>query len=213
MLIQPDLATVEGLRDRAILETFYATAMRRMEVANLKLYDIDQERGAVMIRQGKGKKDRYIPIGERALAWIGKYVGEARPSLLCGAEDGTVFLTNAGSAFARLQLTSLVRRYVGQAGDRQDGRLPPVPPHGGDADAGERGRHPGDSGNAGARQDLDDGAVYAGFDQPAAAGVPGNASGREHERSQTPTTIVRDAEAEAELLATFDRRSGGGRRR
>ena len=63
---QPDVATPEGLRDRAILETFYSTGMRRMEVANLKLYDIDTDRGTVMIRQGKGKKDRVIPIGERA---------------------------------------------------------------------------------------------------------------------------------------------------
>ena len=50
-----------------------------MEVVNLKLYDIDRERGTVMIRQGKGKKDRHIPIGERALAWIAKYIAEARP--------------------------------------------------------------------------------------------------------------------------------------
>ncbi len=47
---------------RAMLETLYATAMRRMELANLKLYDIDADRGTVMIRQGKGKKDRHIPI-------------------------------------------------------------------------------------------------------------------------------------------------------
>jgi integrase/recombinase XerD len=52
ILRQPDVATVVGLRDRAILETFYATGMRRMEVTGLKLYDIDQERGTVMIRLG-----------------------------------------------------------------------------------------------------------------------------------------------------------------
>ena len=54
--------------------------MRRLELASLKLYDLDLERGTVMIRQGKGKKDRMIPIGERALAWIDKYIDEARPS-------------------------------------------------------------------------------------------------------------------------------------
>ena len=59
-LLSAGCCDVEGLRDRAILETFYSTGMRRMEVANLKLYDIDRERGAVMIRMGKGKKDRYI---------------------------------------------------------------------------------------------------------------------------------------------------------
>jgi integrase/recombinase XerD len=109
---QPDTANVHGLRDRAILETFYSTGMRRMEVANLKLYDLDAERGTVMVRQGKGKKDRHIPIGERALAWIGKYIREARPELLTTAEDGTVFLTNEGRPFHRVHLTSLVRSYL-----------------------------------------------------------------------------------------------------
>lgn len=112
VLQQPDIAVPEGLRDRAILETFYATGMRRMEVASLKIYDIDQERGALMIRQGKGKKDRYIPIGDRALAWLGKYTREARAGLLTGADDGTVFLTDLGEPYTRVQLTTLVRVYV-----------------------------------------------------------------------------------------------------
>ena len=109
---QPDITTAAGLRDRAILETFYSTAMRRMEVANLKLYDLDAERGTVMVRLGKGKKDRHIPIGERALAWITKYVHEARPELLGATDDGTVFLTEFGQPFERKQLTSLVRTYL-----------------------------------------------------------------------------------------------------
>jgi integrase/recombinase XerD len=115
VLQQPDIATPEGLRDRAILETFYATAMRRMEVVNLKLYDIDTDRGAVMIRQGKGKKDRYIPISERAVTWIDKYIREARPELLGSVEDGTVFLTNLSGPFQRVQLTSLVRHHVAKS--------------------------------------------------------------------------------------------------
>jgi integrase/recombinase XerD len=109
---QPDITTTEGLRDRAILETLYATSMRRMEVAHLKLYDIDADRGAVMIRQGKGKKDRFIPIGERALAWLQKYIRENRPELLGSTDDGTVFLTGRGEPFVRVQLSALVRRYL-----------------------------------------------------------------------------------------------------
>jgi len=112
---QPDITTPAGLRDRAILETFYSTAMRRMEVVNLKLYDIDADRGAVMIRQGKGKKDRYIPISERAVAWIEKYIREARPDLLGSVEDGTVFLTNLGEPFQRAHLTTLVRVYLAKS--------------------------------------------------------------------------------------------------
>jgi integrase/recombinase XerD len=112
VLQQPDAGTTEGLRDRAMLETFYATAMRRMELVNLKVWDIDRERGTVMIRQGKGKKDRHIPIGERALAWIAKYVADARPHLLTHSDDGTLFLTSMGETFDRKQLTKLVRRYL-----------------------------------------------------------------------------------------------------
>ena len=115
VLAGPDVATVEGLRDRAILETFYSTGMRRMEVANLKLYDIDRERGTVMIRQGKGKKDRHIPMGERALAWIGKYIATARVELLGGSDDGTVFLDAMGVGFDRVRLTTLVRGYIRKA--------------------------------------------------------------------------------------------------
>jgi len=114
VLRQPDVSRVEGLRDRAILETFYATGMRRMEVANLKVYDIDRERGSVMIRQDKGKKDRHTPMSERALGWIGKYVPEARPWLLTASDDGTVFPED-GAAFERLRLTTLVRGYIRKA--------------------------------------------------------------------------------------------------
>jgi integrase/recombinase XerD len=112
VLQQPDAGDPEGLRDRAMLETFYATGMRRMELANLKLYDIDADRGTVRICQGKGKKDRYVPIGERALKWIGKYVNEARPALAPFVDDSTVFLNHLGAAFERKELTRLVHRYL-----------------------------------------------------------------------------------------------------
>ena len=99
---------------------FTRRACGGMEVANLKLYDIDRERGTVMIRQGKGKKDRHIPIGERALAWIAKYIAEARPELLGGSDDGTVFLDQMGAAFDGVQLTTLVRGYIRKAKIGQD---------------------------------------------------------------------------------------------
>ena len=63
-----DVTKPRGLRDRAVLEVLYATGMRRAEVCALTLYDLDAERGVVTVRQGKGKKDRTVPIGERALA-------------------------------------------------------------------------------------------------------------------------------------------------
>ncbi len=111
----PDVAEPLGLRDRAMLEALYSTGMRRMELLGLKLYDLDQERGTVFVRQGKGKKDRMIPMGERAFSWIRKYLDDARPSLALSPDDGTVFLTNAGQPFEANRLTQLVRDYVDAA--------------------------------------------------------------------------------------------------
>ena len=115
ILNQPDLNTVFGLRDRAILETLYSTGIRRMEVIHINLYDIDADRGTLMVRQGKGRKDRMVPIGERALNWIVKYRDEVRPELMMPTDDGTLFLTNLGEAFTRNRMTQLVRDYVNAA--------------------------------------------------------------------------------------------------
>jgi integrase/recombinase XerD len=71
---------------------------------------MDTERGTVLVRQGKGQKDRMIPIGSRAAAWIGKYAREARPLLAAEPDEGTVFLSNAGEPFVLGYLTELVGR-------------------------------------------------------------------------------------------------------
>ncbi len=77
ILAQPDLMTTIGLRDRAILETLYSTGIRRCEIVRLTLWDIDRERGVIAVRMGKGRRDRMVPIGTRALAWLEKYRLEA----------------------------------------------------------------------------------------------------------------------------------------
>jgi len=64
------VGTATGIRDRAMLEVLYSTGMRRMELMQLQVFDLDAERGTVLIRLGKGKKDRMVPIGERAIAWV-----------------------------------------------------------------------------------------------------------------------------------------------
>jgi len=99
-----------GIRERAMLETLYSTGMRRSELAGLSVFDID--RGTVMIRQGKGKKDRMIPIGERALHWIERYQLEVRPELVVGRNCNALYLTNLGEPFTPPRLTELVRDYV-----------------------------------------------------------------------------------------------------
>lgn len=112
---QVDTREPMGLRDRAILETLYSTGMRRMELVNLTVPDIDLERGTVLIRQGKGRKDRMIPIGERALGWIGRYLAHARLHLVKPPDEGTLFLTREGEAFNGEWLSNIVSRYVDQA--------------------------------------------------------------------------------------------------
>jgi integrase/recombinase XerD len=112
VLLVPDITMPVGLRDRAMLETFYSTGIRRKQ---LKLYDVDRERATLTIRQGKGKKDRMIPIGERALAWVEKYLREARPSLAVEPDDATLFLTQYGEPFHPDALSNLARDYIAQA--------------------------------------------------------------------------------------------------
>ena len=116
VLTMPDLTSPLGVRDRAILETFYSTGVRRMELARLAIYDLDVERGTLMVRQGKGKKDRMIPIGDRAVAWIDKYLRETRPDFVVEPDDGTIFLTAIGEGLSGETLTPLVRGYVKASG-------------------------------------------------------------------------------------------------
>jgi integrase/recombinase XerD len=112
VLSQADINNPVGLRDRALMEVLYSTGMRRMEVAGLKLYDLDMERGIVTIRQGKGKKDRVVPIGERAAAWVEKYIHESRPRIVVEPDDYTLFVSNTGERFDLDYLSELVHEYV-----------------------------------------------------------------------------------------------------
>ena len=109
-----DANTALGVRDRAILETFYSTGLRRLEVVHLKLYDVDLERATVMVRDGKWHKDRFVPVGERTVLWLNKYLADVRPLLAPPRED-TLFLTNAGEPFTPDSMTQLARDYVEKA--------------------------------------------------------------------------------------------------
>lgn len=109
---QPDVNTVEGLRDRAILEVLYSTGIRRAELVSLTLYDIDSRRQTLFVSEGKGNKDRLLPIGERAMKWVEKYKTEARPYLVTGSETSIIFLTNDGQKFKRGSLGARIKRYI-----------------------------------------------------------------------------------------------------
>ncbi|RZU38479.1 integrase/recombinase XerD [Fluviicoccus keumensis] len=115
VLNQPDTGEALGLRDRAILEVLYSTGIRRSELVNLKVQDIDPERGTLIVRQGKGKKDRMIPIGERAAAWVEKYRADVRPAFVAGRDEGVLFLTRTGEGMSPNNLTTLARGYIEQS--------------------------------------------------------------------------------------------------
>jgi len=112
---EPDTNESLGVRDRTILEVLYSTGIRRAEVINLSVYDLDTERGTLMVRQGKGKKDRMVPIGEQALVWLERYQRRVRPELAVPPDEGILFLTSLGESFTPNRLSQLVRGHVKSA--------------------------------------------------------------------------------------------------
>ncbi len=116
VLAMPDLSTPAGVRDRAMLETLYSTGIRRIELAGLAVFDIDHDRQTLLVRQGKGRKDRLIPIGERALVWIDRYTTEVRHTVAREPDNGILFLTADGNGFSLDRLTQLAGHYVTASG-------------------------------------------------------------------------------------------------
>ena len=112
VLAQPDVDDVQGLRDRAVLELLYSTGLRRAEACNLSVFDIEPVRSIVRVRQGKGRKDRVVPIGERALAWVQRYIDEARPELVADTHEQALFLNRFGQRFVNAGLGQMARRHI-----------------------------------------------------------------------------------------------------
>lgn len=112
VLASPNLRLATGLRDRALLELLFATGIRRMEVAGARLADLDLQRGLLLVRCGKGRKDRMVPLGERATYWLRRYVEEARPALTRRPEEAAVFVGSGGRPLSLNWLSTLVARHV-----------------------------------------------------------------------------------------------------
>ncbi len=112
VLSMPDLTTPLGLRDRALLELLFSSGIRRAELCHLELSDIDFEGGTLFVHQGKGKKDRVLPLGERAAFFLAAYLENVRPQLLLSLDESAVFLTVTGHPFMPDVLTNLCRGYV-----------------------------------------------------------------------------------------------------
>jgi integrase/recombinase XerD len=115
LLAAPRADKALGLRDKAMLETLYASGLRVSELVALKLGQVSQDMGVVRV-VGKGNKERLVPLGEEAIAWIQQYLKEARPALLGGRATDDLFVTARGSAMTRQMFWHLLRRYVALAG-------------------------------------------------------------------------------------------------
>lgn len=112
VLDMPDTRDPLGIRDRAMLETFYATGIRRSELVNLDVSDLDREGRTLHIRHGKGDKDRVVPVGERALQWIAAYLEHTRPRLAMDAAEPALFLSGYGERMSATYLGNWVRKTV-----------------------------------------------------------------------------------------------------
>jgi integrase/recombinase XerD len=115
ILREAEPITPQGLRDRTLLEVLYATGLRRMEIVGVSIYDADLVRGLLWVRHGKGRRERVVPLGERAGAWLAKYLTEARPELLA-VDTEALFLTDYGAPVSPEYVAAKVKRHMQFAG-------------------------------------------------------------------------------------------------
>jgi len=123
LLAQPNIRDAQGMRDKAILETFYATGMRVSEVCGLKAENVNSEVGFLRCI-GKGNKERIIPLGKKAIAAISRYTRISRPKLLKKKECEFLFVNRSGKKISRQSLWKLIKKYARSAGIKK-----PIKPH------------------------------------------------------------------------------------
>ena len=118
LLAAPDVTTLLGLRDRAMLELMYASGLRVSELVGLRRHGLGLGEQVVRVT-GKGDKERLVPFGDEAARWLERYLQEARPVLLAGRASDAVFVTargmHAGEAMTRVMFWNLVKRYARKA--------------------------------------------------------------------------------------------------
>ena len=115
LLTAPKTETALGLRDRAMLETIYATGLRVSELVGLRLHEINFDMGVIRVF-GKGSKERLVPLGEEAVDWLRRHLSEARPALLGKRQSDDLFVTARGAAMTRQAFWQLIKRYALLAG-------------------------------------------------------------------------------------------------
>jgi integrase/recombinase XerD len=111
----PDIATAMGYRDRTILEILYSTGIRREEVHSLTLNDVDYHDGFLRIANGKGGKDRIVPLGRIACRYLENYIKSVRPELIRNPYNNHLFLSLRGNRMSRNLVWKLVKKYARQA--------------------------------------------------------------------------------------------------
>lgn len=115
LLGQPDIGTEGGMRDRAMLETLYASGLRVSELINLRLSDLSLSVGFIRCF-GKGSKERIVPLGKVAIGYLQRYIEQSRPSYARAGSSEFLFLTKCGRKMSRVYFWKIVKRYAAQAG-------------------------------------------------------------------------------------------------
>jgi integrase/recombinase XerD len=128
LLGAPDTDTALGMRDRAMLETLYATGLRVSELTGLKLAQVSLDMGVVRVL-GKGSKERLVPLGEEAIGWLARYLASTRPALAGDGKSDAVFVTARRGAMTRQAFWALIKRHAAKAGIAADRLSPHVLRH------------------------------------------------------------------------------------
>ncbi len=123
LLAQPNLRNPQGIRDRAILEALYATGMRVSEAVHLKADNVNLDVGFLRCF-GKGRKERIIPLGKKAIESLRRYLKDARPKLLKTKESEFLFLSRFGKKISRQSLWKMIKKYAKEAKIKK-----PIRPH------------------------------------------------------------------------------------
>ena len=116
----PDTKSLIGYRDRTILEVFYSTGIRKEELNNLALSDVDYEDGFLRVNNGKGGKDRVVPVGRMACRYLENYINSVRPELVRDPHNDHLFLSLRGNKLSVNAAWMLVKKYAKSAGIKKN---------------------------------------------------------------------------------------------
>jgi len=111
LLAAPSIESTLGLRDRAMIETLYATGLRVSELVGIKIAQVSLDSGVVRV-MGKGSKERLVPLGDEAVAWLQRYLKDARPTLAAEGKSDHLFLTTRRTPMTRQAFWALIKRYA-----------------------------------------------------------------------------------------------------